>query len=779
MSKTLVMRKRMKHFLTVAALLLGTFFAAGHAAAGDAKGVELFFKAHCLRCHDDKKQSGDFRLDNLKANFADAEMAELWSEVLLRINSGEMPPKKEPRPTATEAAAVVEWIATEIKKGETARMSARGPVTLYRLSRQEYANTVLDLLGIHFDPDEPGVFVEDPLWHGFENTGFMLRLSPAHVEKFVIAAETVAAIAVPEKPTPPTKTQVRLASGSKQLMLERNGKSRYFSYPGQGRPIYRDLPSGTAAKVRIQLSGLKSAGGKAPRLSIEPYIDREIVAPEDQPITLEFVSTARNLTIRQTGETRLDKKNPQPFAEDGSLREPILLIDWIEIETPYLTKEQADRQAELVPKDGENLDGVRKSLHRFIERAWRRPVDLAETDRFMKVIASERKAGESFRSAYRSAVSAVLASKDFLYLREGSIKERRDRVNDWELASRLSYMLWGSMPDEALTEAARAGELRKPEVLRKHVARMIADPKIARFTEAFPHQWLELHKVGSFPPDRKAYPEYDRNLERSMIQETTSFFAEVFNNNLSLREFILSDWTVINPRLAAYYGLPKPNGSDFVKVKLRPEGHRGGLLRQASILSLTSDGTRHRPIHRGVWIAETLYGATIPPPPPSVEPLNLLRPDAKKSTLRMELDAHATNASCAACHRKIDPLGFAFEHYDAIGRWRDVDRASSATGEFNKKGKVKEPVFPINAKGELADGRKFDGAEALQKLMVQDIDRIAEAFVEKLATYALRRPMTVDDSADLQRIAVACRESDYRLKTLIENFVFSDLMQKR
>ena len=564
--------------------------------------------------------------------------------------------------------------------------------------------------------------------------------------------------------------------GNKQRILERGGKSRYLHSPGQGRPIYLNNPSGTAAKVRIQLSGLPSADGKAPRLFIEPYIDRDIVAPEDKPITLEFVSTARDLIFRQLGESRLDPKNPQPFAADGSPREPILLIDRIEIETPFLTTEQADRQAELVPKDGENLDEVRKSLHRFVERAWRRPVDPVETDRFIKVIASERKAGESFRSAYRSAVSAVLASKDFLYLREGSIKERRDRINDWELASRLSYMLWGSMPDDALFEAARTGELHKPEALRKQVARMIADPKIARFAEGFPRQWLQLHKVGMFPPDRKTYPEYNNNLERSMIQETTRFFTEVFNNNLSLRELILSDWTMVNPRLADYYGIAHPGGSDFVKVKLRPEDHRGGLLRQASILSLTSDGTRHRPIHRGVWIAETLYGATIPPPPPNVEPLNLLRPDAKKSTLRMELDTHATNASCAACHRKIDPLGFAFEHYDAIGRWRDFDRSSAAMGVF-KKGN--EPVFPINAKSEMADGRKFDGAESLQKLMVQDIDRIAEAFVEKLATYALRRAMTVDDAADLRRITEVCRGSDYRLKTLIETFVYSNLMQKR
>lgn len=773
------MREPMKTIATLALLLLGAFPAHGRVAAADAKAVEAFFKAHCLRCHDGKEKSNDLRLDTLTANFADVPTAERWSEVLSRINGGEMPPKTEPRPPVAEAAEVVEWIATEIRKGETARMAARGPVALYRLSRREYANTVLDLLGIHFDPDQPGAFAEDPRWHGFDNTGFLLRLSPAHVEKFVVAAETVAAVSVPDRPTPSRITEMppgRLAGGFKQRVIERGGRTRYLSYPGQGRPIYTKLPFGTAAKVRIQLSGLRSADGKAPRLLVEPYVDRELATPEDQPVTLEFVSTVPDLFIRQPGESRLDGKNPQPFGADGNPREPLLLIDRIEVETPFLTPEQADRQAQLVPPDGDDPDLVRKSLHAFVERAWRRPAAPAETDRFLKVVASERSAGESFRSAYRSAVSAVLASKDFLYLREGSVGERRDRVDDWELASRLSYMLWGSMPDDALFEAARTGGLREPEPLRRQVARMIADPRIARFSEAFPSQWLQLHKVGLFPPDRRTFPEYDRILERSMIRETTSFFAEVFDRNLPLRELVRSDWTMLNPRLAAFYGIPHPGGADFAKVGLRPEDHRGGLLTHASILSLTSDGNRHRPIHRGVWIAETFYGAKIPPPPPNVEPLDLLRPDARKSTLRRELDVHATNASCAACHRKIDPLGFAFEHYDAIGRWRESDRSSAATGVFRKG---KEPEFPVDARGELADGRRFDGAESLQNLMVRDIDRIAEAFVEKLATYALRRAMTVDDSADLRRIAEACRGSDYRLGTLVETFARSELLQKR
>jgi mono/diheme cytochrome c family protein len=748
----------------------------------DAKFVRTYFATHCVRCHGEKKQSGHLRLDTLAFNFADQTIGEQWGEVLTQVNGGEMPPKKEQsRPSAVENAGVVEWIATELKKGETARIAARGPVSHFRLSRNEYGNIVHDLLGVHLNVDQPGLFNEDTRWRGFENIGSVLTLSPSHIEKYFNAAETVAVTAVPENPKPPTITVIdpnRLASsfgGNKQRILERGGKSRYVYSPGQGRPIYLNLPPGIAAKVRIQLSGLPSADGKAPRLLVEPYIDRDIVAPEDQPITLEFVSTALDLSFRQLGESRLDPKNPQPFAADGSPREPILLIDRIEIETPFLTKEQADRQAELVPKDGESLDDVRKTLHRFTERAWRRPVTDAEISDYVKLIESEKKAGESFRSAYRAALTAILASRNFIFIQEGSAKERRERINDWELASRLSFFLWGSMPDDELSTAARAGELRKPEVLRKQFARLLADPKSGRFTKAFPRQWLQLQNVGMFPPDKKLYPEYDRHLEASMIQETTDFFAEVFRGNLPIREFLTSDWTMMNRRLATHYGM-SAEGQDFVRVKLRPEDHRGGLLTQAAILTLTSDGTRHRPINRGVWIAEVMLAATIPPPPPNVEPLNLTRPDAGKSTLRMQLDAHATTASCLACHSKIDPLGFAFEAYDAIGRWRAVDRPSNFSEPV---GKVKEPQFPVNASGVLTDGRKFDGAEEFKRLMVEDLDRFAETLVKNLATFALRRAMTFDDEAEIKKIAAASRSDQYRLRTVLANLVTSDLFQKR
>jgi hypothetical protein len=272
-----------------------------------------------------------------------------------------------------------------------------------------------------------------------------------------------------------------------------------------------------------------------------------------------------------------------------------------------------------------------------------------------------------------------------------------------------------------------------------------------------------------FPPDPGLYPDYDRWLEQSMVLEATHYFREVFASNLPLAEFLDSNWTMVNPRLALYYGLPRPPGAGFQKVKLRPEDHRGGLLTMAAILSLTSDGTRHRPVHRGVWVSEAVFGRTPPPPPPNVEPLEPTPTNKPKATIRMQLEAHATHTVCASCHQKIDPLGFAFDSYDAVGRWRIAERVPTGQGA--------DP--PVNAAGKLPDGRAFNGPGEFKRLLVQDVDRFAEAFVEQLATFALRRVMTIDDAAAIRAIAQASKPDGYCLRTLIENLVASDLFQKR
>ena len=290
------------------------------------------------------------------------------------------------------------------------------------------------------------------------------------------------------------------------------------------------------------------------------------------------------------------------------------------------------------------------------------------------------------------------------------------------------------MPDEPLFAAARSGELHRSDTLAQQVDRMMADAKITRFLESFPAQWLQLHRVGMFQPDPKLYPEYDPWLEESMVEETTAYFAELFHENLPLREAIDSDWTMLNSRLAIHYGLPGPHPHGLTRIALGPETGRGGMLTHASILSLTSDGTRHRPVHRGAWVSEAILAHTPPPPPPNVDPLEPVVGDKPKTTIRAQLEVHATDPNCVSCHSKIDPLGLAFENFDAIGRWRITERVQGGVGD--------DP--PVDASGKLPDGRTFANPAEFKKLLAGD-ERLAGAFLEQLATYALRRVMTVDD----------------------------------
>jgi hypothetical protein len=298
---------------------------------------------------------------------------------------------------------------------------------------------------------------------------------------------------------------------------------------------------------------------------------------------------------------------------------------------------------------------------------------------------------------------------------------------------------------------------------------MMRDPKAQAFVDSFSRQWLQLRRVGMFAPDRRLYPDYDEYLERSMVAETTRFFGEVLENNLPLREFLDSNWTMLNERLAGHYGIAGVQGEKLQRVALKTEQNRGGLLTQASILGLTSDGTRHRPVHRGKWVLESIYGNPPPPPPPNVTAIKPTPPNEAKTSVRAKIELHREDANCAACHRKIDPLGLAFDHYDAVGHWQNEEVVVDGSGANPK----------IDASGELPDGRKFADAAELKKLMIADLDKFAAAFSGKLATYALRRGMTFDDRKSLANVATESKTADYALATLIESLVLSDLFQKR
>jgi hypothetical protein len=550
-------------------------------------------------------------------------------------------------------------------------------------------------------------------------------------------------------------------------------------------------------RIRVKLSGLKPASGRAPRLCVYAAdLDRllgeqDVIAPEDKPVVVEFRAhlPAGKHMMRISNEApgpgnnldRGGRHGSRPFISIKDGREPwqwkltdeqglplfpFLIVDWVEWEGPLVDPAPTAAQREFGVSGSPDLRDI---LARFATRAFRRPARPVELDRLAALVDREQKSGEALPSALRTGLLAVLCSKDFFYLVEGAADRDAGRINDWELASRLSYFLWSTQPDEPLLAAARDGSLSRPETLRSQVQRMLRDPRIERFASGFPRQWLRLAKVGMFPPDKKLYPEYDDHLQKSMVQETIATFREVLEKNLSLQEFLDSDWTMLNARLAEHYGIPGVEGDEFRRVRLPPESHRGGLLTQASILSLTSDGTRHRPVHRGVWVMESILGRSPPPPPANVPPIEPTPAKSPKATLRMKLDAHKSDPTCAACHRKIDPLGFAFDAYDAIGRWRTVEIVRDGAGDNPK----------VDASGELPDGRKFADAAEFKKLLVGDMDKFGAAFIEKLATYALRRGLSVDDRAELAELARRGKAQEYRLGALVEALSESALFQKR
>jgi hypothetical protein len=361
----------------------------------------------------------------------------------------------------------------------------------------------------------------------------------------------------------------------------------------------------------------------------------------------------------------------------------------------------------------------------------------------------------------------VLTSRHFIYIVEGD-PQPRERLNDAELATRLSYFLWSSMPDEGLFAAVKAGTL-SGDGLKKEVDRLLADSKSNRFIDDFARQWLQLHRVGMFPPDKKLYPTYDPWLETSLRAEPVEFFRETFAKNLPIESFIDSDWTMANARLCDFYGLPEPKTGGFQRVALRPEDHRGGLLTMGAVLGLTSDGTRHRPVHRGVWVSEAIFAKTPPPPPANVSAIEPNPPNSPKATIRQKIEAHRSHASCAACHAKIDHFGLAWDNYDAIGQWRTREKVPAGTGE--------DP--PIDASGVMPDGRAFKDPVQFKQLLLADRDQIARAFIEHLCTYALRRVLTVDDQEDLKSIQAEAKKNQYRVQDIVRAVATSDLMRKR
>lgn len=767
--------------------------------------VRPFFEQHCNNCHGAKKQKGDLRVDNLIVDLQSPKIMGHWEEIMSRINSGDMPPEDEARPKPEEISKVADWILLQLRDAETVRQSSAGERVAFRkLTRDEYGNTVRDLLGVNFDVKAPSGLPEDPDWKGFERIGSVLTLSPAHIEKYLSAADAILDEALSLRPEPKREV-IRWEAfdmrwkGFKEEYQARGiaDKVRIEIVPRNYTTDSWNIEIKTTGDylLRLKLSGLRPAGGRAPRLKVymssinTTLIEQDIDAPEDKPITVEarvhlvagkYPVRIINSVPGPNPEGRRSRHSGTPNAftntrsrvpwqlkltdDDFKPIQPTLIVDTVEWDGPIVDSWPTKAHQKIyVSKD------AREILTQFATRAWRRPVQAKEIERLMQPVNKSLELGDSFEVAVKNGLIGVMCAKSFLYLEEGDAAKASPTLSDYELASRLSYFLWSSMPDEHLLELAKQGKLHDAKTLRAEVQRMLADPKAQEFADSFPRQWLQLRKVGMFPPDKELYPDYDENLEQSMVAETLGFFNEVLKRNGSLREFLDSDWSMINERLAMHYGIEGVRGDQLQRVVLKPEDHRGGLLTQASVLSLTSDGTRHRPVHRGVWMLESIIGRPPPPPPANVPALTTPDAKAKKTTVREKLELHRSDPNCTACHNKIDPLGIAFDNYDAIGRWRTVETIKDGTGD--------NPA--LDPSGVLPDGRAFADSVALKKILLDDQDKFAAAVTDKLATYALRRGMTFSDREELKRIAEASKADGYKLASLIESLVTSPLFLKR
>ena len=810
-----------RRFFTRSCLLFACLVLAS--AVHAAEPFDAFLETHCLRCHGPEKEKGDLRIDQLSRDFKLGADTHHWAEMMEQVNSGEMPPKKEKQPSQAEMAAFVTSLDARIKEGRAARMAARPAVAHYRLSRKEYQNTVYDLLGVRYDPAKPGELNEDTLWHGFERIGSELSLSPSHVDRYYRAAELVLDRAFPTtageaRKVRKTAVDLRYGDGRTQhVALERFGIKRplrYLLFPGTVQNALSTNWLGKTGpehsglyKLRIQASGIRPLGGQTAHLSIgkktgeetvDGLIEFDITAPQDKPQvyefevflempqTLDFCVVATDVVDRRQGaafrnalggrgymfthssETYLLNPNaPQMFDDKGNGVFSTVILDWVEWEGPLVSEAEKSRRVGLVPPDDATPEVVAEHLQRYAERAWRRPVKKEELEQYLKSYRNERDAGEKLADAYRVALQGVLTSRHFIYLVEGDTVAR-ERLTDAELASRLSYFLWSSMPDDALFAAAKSSTL-SGEGLKKEVDRMLADSKSSRFIDDFARQWLQLHRVGMFPPDKKLYPTYDAWLEESMRNEPVEFFRELFSKNMPIDGFVESDWTIANARLCDFYGLPEPKSGGFQRVSLKPENRRGGLLTMGAVLGLTSDGTRHRPVHRGVWLSEVVLGKTPPPPPANVPAIEPNPPTSPKATLRDKLEAHREDANCAACHAKIDPLGLAWDNYDAIGQWRTHEKVAAGVGA--------DPL--VNPAGAMPDGRAFKDAQEFKQRLLEDRDKLARAFIDHLCTYALRRALAFDDQDDLNAIQAEAKKSNYRIQDIVRAVAQSELIRKR
>ncbi|MBI1333077.1 MAG: DUF1592 domain-containing protein [Armatimonadetes bacterium] len=714
---------------------------------------------YCVDCHDDKDAPGGVRLTKGMTGTLALKDPALWQRIAKNVASKHMPPPKSPAPSDAQRQRMVEWIDTAFK--QNCDLADPGRVTLRRLNREEYNNSVRDLLGVSIRPADD--FPNDDVGYGFDNIGDVLSMSPLLMEKYLSASEKVVkdAIRLP-------KTKIQTVSGEALNVTSggtaREGMMSMFSN-GTASTKFSVKQSGW---YRIQVrAGEMHAGPENARLELKLNRDVlttfQITDPYAKPGSYVFPTKLTpgdwTVGVTFTNDYYVAPQGNQPAQDRNVGVYELQLVGPVE-DNPIRTAFQRELIPTVPPKDQWETE-ARKSLEWFASRAYRRPITTEELDRLMVVFQMGAKADEGYERAMQIACQAVLCNPNFLFRVELDASNRARDLNDFELASRLSYFLWSSLPDKTLYNVAKSGELRKPAVLKEQVARMLKDPKADSLVDDFAMQWLQLRKLYNFQPDKKLFPEYSDDLMNAMLQESKMFFQNVMSEDRPILDFIDSKYTFVNAALAKHYGMTGVTGDNFRRVSTEGTG-RGGVLTQASVLAITSNPTRTSPTKRGKWILEQILGTPPPPPPPGVGDLaEGSKVDASLS-LRQKMEVHRKNPMCAACHTKMDALGFGFENYDAVGRWR-----------------TKDGNLAIDSSATLPDGRKFTGPTQLKAVLMGNKQDFCRSFVEKMMTFALGRGVDDNDKCFVDDVVKRAAANNYKFSSIVEGIAESDPFTKR
>ncbi|MCX7415032.1 MAG: DUF1592 domain-containing protein [Planctomycetia bacterium] len=784
-------------------------------AVGD-KAFRGFIRAQCYACHDTENKEAGLALDTLDANFDDKATFDKWTHVFDRMRSGEMPPPEEPRPDAKELTAHLDTLSKALYSQNLKEQTTQGRTILRRLNRVEYQNSVHELLGIETPIMQ--ILPQDMPQHGFDTVADGLRLSQLHMEKYLEAADLAldAAIRLTAAPIPIKQRYLykengfvleqlksehpqvlELADGVVLFTLNNNnriaGKQGYVHIYEGGFYRLRVSAYGYQTQRPLMLA-LQSAAKGRYDLVMLGFFDVQPDKPKEVEITARLgvgdfiVPTPLDLELPADGK-HIYEKTPQTYTGPG------VVVQWIEVEGPILkswpppsvakifgdtplkeipANKQLDvngtrRVYELVPGDAKA--DVKSLIEQFATRAFRRPLETGEADSFVKLATNSLDAGRTFEDAMRVGLRAVLVAPQFLLF-----DEKPGKLNDYALATRLAYFLWSEPPDDELLLLAAAKKLAQPGMLRAQTERMLASPKAQGFTRNFLGQWLDIRNIDATRPDLSLYPEYNESLKVSMVAETEAFFNEILQKNLSVNNFINSDFVMINRCLAEAYNIPNVVGQEIQKVALPADSVRGGVLTQAAVLKVTANGTITSPVLRGAWVLKRLFGITLPPPPPNV---GAIEPDTRDATtIREQLAKHSTLESCAGCHAQMDPPGFALESFDVIGGWRDRYR-SKAGGDPELKKLLGRTIWEyklrsaVDATGELPDGRKFADVREFKTLIMEQQDQVAEAIIGKLLTYGTGAGVQFADRWVVEDVLKKAKAQNLGLRTIVHEVVQS------